>query len=110
VATEIGTGIGTGTVIETEIVGDNFKGENLMPDEERRGEERGERGDRDRDREERWDVKPERPHKLFIEAAEDVEGALRVCAEIAKDVIGRERMEGQFILGIYDRVIAQREL
>ena len=77
-----------------------------MADE--RGEERGERGDRDRDRE-RWDVRPEKPSKNTLEAAEDVFGLLKVAYDIDKDVF-RERASAESTIMIYDRILNAREL
>jgi hypothetical protein len=79
-----------------------------MPDDY--GDERRERGgDRDRDREERWDVKPERPSKNTMEAAEDVQGLYKVAWEAAKDVF-REKATPQVTTEIYDRIKDAREL
>lgn len=76
-----------------------------------RGDERGDdrdRGDRDRDRE-RWDVKPERPSKNTMEAAEDVEGLLKVAWEATRDVF-KEKATAEAALGVYDRIKEAREL
>ena len=75
--------------------------------ERERGEDRDDR-DRDRDRE-RWDVKPERPSKNTMEAAEDVEGLLKVAWEAARDVF-KERATPESTIMIYDRILAAREL
>ena len=80
-----------------------------MPEEYR--EERregGDRDDRDRDRD-RWDVKPERPSKNTMEAAEDVQGLLKVANEVGKDVF-RDKNTAEAVLGIYDRIRDAREL
>ena len=79
-----------------------------MPEEYSRGEERerGDRDDRDRDR---WDVKPERPSKNTMEAAEDVQGLYKVAWEAAKDVF-REKATPQVTTEIYDRIKDAREL
>ena len=82
-----------------------------MPDEYReggRGDDRDDRGDRDRDRD-RWDVKPERPSKNTMEAAEDVQGLLKVAWEVGKDVF-REKNTAEACLGVYDRIRDAREL
>jgi hypothetical protein len=82
-----------------------------MPEEyaERgRGEERGERGDRDRDRE-RWDVKPEKPSKNTMEAAEDVEGLMKVAWEMCKDV-AREKADAILLIATYNWILAAREI
>lgn len=81
-----------------------------MPEEYGERGERGDdrdRGDRDRDR---WpDVKPERPGKTTIEACEDVQGLLRTVWDMSKDVF-REKATMEGALGVYDRVLAQREI
>ena len=82
-----------------------------MPEEynrEGRGDDdRG--GDRDRDRE-RWpDVRPEKPSKNWYEAAEDVQGALKVTWDVTKDVF-REKATAEAALGVYDRINSAREL
>ena len=65
--------------------------------------------DRDRDRD-RWpDVKPEKPGKDTLEAAEDVFGLLKVAYDIDKDVF-REKATAESTLGIYDRILAAREI
>jgi hypothetical protein len=83
-----------------------------MPEygEERgRGEEREERrGDRDRDRD-RWDVKPERPSKNTMEAAEDVEGLMKVAWDVAKDV-AKERADSHLLIATYDWILKAREI
>jgi hypothetical protein len=72
--------------------------------------ERGERRERDRDRDEdRWDVKPERPSKNTLEAAEDVQGLYKVAWEAARDVF-REKATPQVATEIYDRIKDAREL
>ena len=85
-----------------------------MPEEYGRGGERGERGDdrddRDRDRDrDRWDVKPEKPSKITMEAAEDVQGLLKVSWEAAKDVF-KEKATAETAISVYDRILAAREL
>jgi hypothetical protein len=83
-----------------------------MPEygEERgRGEEREERrGDRDRDRD-RWDVKPERPSKNTMEAAEDVEGLMKVAWDVAKDV-AHEKADAILLIATYNWILAAREI
>lgn len=76
-----------------------------------RGGERGEdRDDRDRDRDrDRWDVKPEKPSKNTMEAAEDVEGLLKVAWEAAKDVF-KEKATPESAIMVYDRILNAREL
>ena len=84
-----------------------------MPDDYGRGGERGDDdrgGDRDRDRE-RWpDVRPEKPSKNFYEAAEDVQGALKVATDVAKDGMKGVQVTSESVLGVYDRINAAREL
>jgi hypothetical protein len=110
--TEIGTGTveGTGTIDANVETTTNLKGEKQMPDDYRREGREGDReGDRDRDRDEKWDVHPERPHKEFMEAAEDVQGALKVAWDVSRDVFkDRATMEG--CIEVYDRILAQREI
>jgi hypothetical protein len=79
-----------------------------MPEDYRREGERGE--DRDRDRDEHWDVRPEKPHKEYMEAAEDVQGALRVAWDVLRDTVGKEKATAEALLGVYDRILAQREI
>ena len=82
-----------------------------MPEEYREGREEGrggDRDDRDRDRD-RWDVKPEKPSKNTMEAAEDVQGLLKVANEVGKDVF-RDKNTAEAVLGIYDRIRDAREL
>lgn len=75
-----------------------------------RGDERGEERDRDRDRDrERWDVKPERPSKNTMEAAEDVEGLLKVAWEATRDVF-KEKATAEAAIQVYDRIREAREL
>ena len=84
--------------------------EKRMPEEYRddRGDDR-DRGDRDRDRD-RWpDVHPEKPSKNFYEAAEDVQGALKVSWDVTKDVF-KEKATAEAALGVYDRINDAREL
>ena len=74
-----------------------------------RGGERGEdRDDRDRDRD-RWDVKPEKPSKITMEAAEDVEGLLKVAWETARDVF-KEKASPESAIMVYDRILNAREI
>lgn len=74
-----------------------------------RGEERGEERDRDRDRD-RWpDVKPERPSKNTLEAAEDVFGLLKVAWDVTKDTF-REKATSEVAISVYDRIREAREL
>ena len=84
-----------------------------MPEDYGRGGERGgergdDRDDRDRDRD-RWDVKPEKPSKISMEAAEDVQGLLKVSWEAAKDVF-KEKATAETAISVYDRILAAREL
>jgi hypothetical protein len=128
---EIATGVGDGAieiVSETTEVGFPLKplaeaietiqkrlGEvKKMPEygEERgRGDEREERrGDRDRDRDrDRWDVKPERPSKNTMEAAEDVEGLMKVAWDVAKDV-AHEKADAILLIATYNWILAAREI
>lgn len=71
-----------------------------------RGDDR-DRGDRDRDR---WpDVKPEKPSKNTLEAAEDVYGLLKVAWDVTKDVF-KDKATSETALGVYDRIQAAREI
>lgn len=80
-----------------------------MPDDYGRGDERGERGgDRDRDRD-RVDVKPERPSKNTLEAAEDVFGLMRVAWDIARDT-AREKADSVLLIATYNWIKDAREL
>ena len=76
----------------------------FMPDERE-----GMREDRDRDRD-RWpDVRPERPSKNTLEAAEDVYGLMKVAWDITKDVY-REKATAEANVATYNWIIANREI
>lgn len=66
------------------------------------------RGDRDRDRD-RWDVRPERPSDNTMEAAEDVQGLLRVAVDVANDE-ARGKADSALYIAVYNWIREAREL